>query len=493
MHRFGIEECGFVIALGSAASAQVTQRVSIGSTGAQATGPSYQASVSADGRFMAFRSYAGNLVSGDVNGDADIFVRDRLTGTTEIVSVQADGTAGNRSTYDAEISADGRYVAFSSNSSNLVPGGTNGTIHVFVRDRQTGIVELVSVSTGGTQGNDYSWTCSISPDGRYVVFASLATNLVPGDTNGCYDSFLRDRLLGTTERVSLASGGGQSNARSDTVRITPDGRFVVFESAASNLVPGDTNGVWDIYVHDRQSGITTRASVDSAGNQGTEDCGWPSISDDGRFVAFASRSSTLVPGDTNDVMDVFVHDLQTGATERVSVDSNGVQGNGDSPYPRITGDGRYVAFVSASTNLAPGATVARDEIYVHDRLTGVTELVSTGPFGNEANGYCLGTGITGDGRFVSFESVASNLTFDDTNGVSDVFLTDLLGGPDFTSVCDAGVNGVIPCPCGNPPAGIGQGCDNSSATGGALLSASGGTFSLRTRLSSGRAERSRTH
>jgi Tol biopolymer transport system component len=217
------------------------------------------------------------------------------------------------------------------------------------------VVQLVSVASDGTQGNSHSVSPSISADGRYVAFSSLASNLVPGDTNGKQDIFVHDRLTGQTTRVSVASDGTQGNGDSDFASISADGRYVAFSSLASNLVAGDTNGTWDVFVHDRLTGQTTRVSVASDGTQGNEDSIGVEISADGRYVAFTSLASNLVAGDTNGTWDVFVHDRLTGQTTRVSVASDGTEGNGHSLYGlSISADGRYVAFASVASNLVSG-------------------------------------------------------------------------------------------------------------------------------------------
>jgi hypothetical protein len=231
-----------------------------------------------------------------------------------------------------------------------------------------GVTTRVSVDSAGNEGNGYSVDAAMSSDGRFVAFDSFASNLVPGDTNGTDDIFVHDRQTGATERVSVDSAGGQANDSSGTPATSTDGRFVAFTSSASNLVPGDTNDVSDIFVHDRQTGATERVSVDSAGGQANDRSGASAISGDGRFVAFGSDSSNLVSGDTNGARDVFVHDRQSGATERVSVDSAGIQGKANSRNPAISGDGRYVAFDSDTSTLVAGDTNGARDLFVHDRL-----------------------------------------------------------------------------------------------------------------------------
>jgi Tol biopolymer transport system component len=365
--------------------------------------------------------------------------------TTELVSVSSAGVQGNSSSYGTpSISADGRYVAFYSPASNLVSGDTNGSVDIFVRDRQTGTTELVSVSSSGVQGNGSSYSPSISADGRYVAFYSLASNLVTADTNLYEDVFVRDRQAGTTERVSVSSAGAQGNSSSYTPSISADGRYVAFRSYATNLVSGNVNGYSDIFVRDRQTGTTTRVSVANAGYEGNNDSSSPSISADGRYVAFASLASNLVSGagDTNGVEDIFVRDRQTGTTERVSVSSAGTQGNGASSSPSISADGRYVAFYSLASNLVSGDTNGTFDIFVRDRQTGTTELVSVSSSGVQGNSASSSPSISADGRYVAFYSPASNLVSGDTNGSADIFVRAELGPtPDPWSSLGGGLGG----------------------------------------------------
>ena len=218
------------------------------------------------------------------------------------------------------------------------------------------VTHRVSVDSAGAEGSGASYHASISADGRYVAFTSEDGQLVPGDTNGHGDVFVRDRLLGTTERVSVDSAGVQGDGESRSPRLSASGRYVVFESWANNLVGASTPGTWDVFLHDRRHGTTELVSLDSNGTPANVNCFDPSISADGRTVAFWSSSANLVPGDTNGWPDVFVRDRQLGVTERVSLDSAGAQGNRDSWYASISADGRYVAFFATATNLVPGDT-----------------------------------------------------------------------------------------------------------------------------------------
>jgi Tol biopolymer transport system component len=460
------------------ASAQVTQRVSLTSLGVQANGFSGFPAISADGRYVAFHSGATNLVPGDTNDWRDTFVRDRQGGTTERVSIGSGGAQGNQEsdTASPSISADGRYVAFASAASNLVAGDTNLWGDVFVRDRQLAVTERVSVATGGTQADGFCSRPSISADGRYVAFTSTATNLVPGDTNGRVDVFVRDRQASTTERVSVDSSGAQSNDNCFHPSVSADGRYVAFHSAATNLVVGDTNGTDDIFLRDRVSATTERVSVSSGGSQGNGPSYDASISGDGRCVAFYGTATNLVVGDTNRTYDVFVRDRQTGSTERVSVASGGGQASDVSASCAISADGRYVAFWSIAANLVVGDTNEVSDIFLHDRALVATGRQSVDSWGVEAGYVSSDPTISGDGRRVAFQSLATNLVQADTNAAGDIFLRDREEGPNFASICTPGASGVIACPCANPPSELGRGCNNSSSTGGAGLAAGGGTY-----------------
>jgi Tol biopolymer transport system component len=294
--------------------AVATILVSVDSSGVQGNYDSTYPSISADGLFVAFTSGASNLVANDTNMVQDIFIRDVQPGTTERVSEGPSGVQGNNWSLYSSLSANGRFVALWSLASNLVASGTNGHEHIFVHDRLTGTTELASADSIGAEGNNDSYFPSISADGRWVAFTSGASNLVAGDTNSAYDTFVHDRQSGATERVSLGPNGVEGNSGSswDAVSISGDGRFVAFESMATNLVTGDTNGSPDTFVRDRQSGTTERVSVDSVGTEGDFDSHYPSISAGGRFAAFGSFATNLVGGDTNGLYDVFVRDRGPG-------------------------------------------------------------------------------------------------------------------------------------------------------------------------------------
>jgi ELWxxDGT repeat protein len=381
-----------------------------------------QHTVSADGRYIAFSSDATNLVQGDTNFARDVFVYDRVTKTITLVSVASNGTQGNSSSFAPSISADGKRVAFYSIAFNLIDGDTNNLADVFVRDLATGTTTRVSVAPDGSQGNDSSFNSSISADGKVVAFQSYASNLAIGDTNNSSDIFIRDFATGTTTRVSVASDGTQGNSNSDNPSISADGKVVTFQSYASNLVAGDTNGTWDVFVRDLATGTTTRVSVASDGTQANANSERPSISADGKVVAYYSIASNLVPGDTNNTSDVFVWNLTTGTTTRASIASDGTQGNANSGTTSISADGKVVAFFSNASNVVTGDINGTWDVYVRDLAVGTTTRVSVATDGTQGNSTSYLPSISADGKVVAFQSNASNLAAGDTNSTYDVFV-----------------------------------------------------------------------
>jgi Tol biopolymer transport system component len=463
-----------VLLLTSGVGAQVTERVSLGPGYQQSGGaepPGFGRFVSADGRYVGFWGDATMAGSTTLGGVA--LLRDRSNGTTECVSVDSGGIPRVAGVYmGMSISSSGRYVVFYSQANDLVPGDTNNVADIFMRDRLNGTTERISIGSTGVEANGESVFPCVTNDGRFVVFTSAASNLVAGDTNAAWDIFLRDRQAGTTERVSISSASIQGNGMASAPTISADGRLVVFTSLASNLVSADTNGRWDSFVRDRQTGTTERVSVASDGTEGDGDSASAVISANGQFVALSSNATNLVPGDANGCGDIFVRDLQQDTTERVSVAPGTANADAYSGWPCISDDGRYVGFASAATNLIPGLTTPTGGVFVHDRLTGSTEIVSTLTGGALPNAFSHTPSISSCGRFVAFRSEATDLVPGDTNGHGDIFIHDRFA-TGFTSLCDPGQNNVIPCPCGNPPVYPTRGCDNSSFTGGATLSATG--------------------
>jgi Tol biopolymer transport system component len=414
---------GLIACLAGPAGAATTQRVSVPANGGQSNDQSTNPAVSADGRFVAFESFATNLVPpADADGSVGVFVRDRRAGTTRRASVGLGGVPADGRSFGPAISGGGRYVAFHSDASNLVPGDTNGRGDVFVRDLQAGTTARASLGADGAQAEGDSFSAAVSGGGRYVAFASAAGNLVPGDTNGAVDVFVRDLVAGTTRRVSLRSGGAQGNGTSDGPAVSADGRFVAFVSQATNLVPGDTNGRADVFVHELATGATRRVSVGPKGSQGNRESFFPALSADGRHVAFASLAGNLVPGDGVNTPDVFVRDLAAGTTRRVSVRPGGGSPNGGSTKPSISADGRRVAFRSAASNLVPGDTNGTIDVFVRDLAAGTTRRVSLRSGGAQPDDVSDEPAISADGRVVAFQSPDDALVPGDTNNRTDVFV-----------------------------------------------------------------------
>lgn len=402
-------------------------RISIASDGTEGNSGSMESpAISANGRYIAFQSYATNLVENDTNCPPDkfcrdIFVHDRQTGQTQRVSVNSAGVEGNGESQNPSISADGRYVVFSSYASNLVDGDTNNSQDIFVHDLQTRQTSRVSVDSNGIAGNDHSAQPAISADGRYVAFTSSANNLVHDDNNDYTDIFVHDRQTGQTNHVSVDSNQVAGNNFSSQPALSVDGRYVVFTSDASNLVNHDTNGHADVFVHDRQTGQTQRVSVASDGTEGNDSSLQPAISADGRYVCFESYATNLLSTPALP-HEVYVYDLQTGQVRHVSVASNGTAGNWAAGSCSLSANGRYVAFASFSTNLVSDDTNHAYDIFVYDQQTRQTRRVSVASDGTEGNDFSQWPSISADGRFVTFTSYASNLVEDDTNDELDIFV-----------------------------------------------------------------------
>lgn len=398
--------------------------------GTAGNGSSGGISIAGGGAFVSFASAADNLVPGDSNGAYDIFRKDVATGAIIRVSIsstgaQADGDSGTSST-----SGDGRYVAFWSEAGNLAASDTDGVMEVYVKDTLSGATALASADAAGAPGNAASDMPAIADDGRFIAFRSAASNLVPGDTNGVLDVFVRDTVTGTTALASTSSAGAPGDAdSSDTYppAISADGRYVAFESAASNLVPGDINGKRDIFVKDMETGETRLVSVTADGIQGDGGSLNATISDDGRFVLFRSIAGNLAPGDTRicngvNCSDIFLKDLETGVLTKVSTDAAGSDADDASWDPALSGDGRYAAFSSAATNLAPGDANGDYDVFVKDIANGAVYLVSRGVDGQSGNDWSIGPYLSADGLRVAFRSEAADLAPGGGNGVAAIFL-----------------------------------------------------------------------
>ncbi|MFO0984811.1 MAG: hypothetical protein U1E76_24305 [Planctomycetota bacterium] len=407
------------------AAAGVTERVSLGTGRVQANDNSFAAALSWGGRYVAFSSVATNLVPGDTNHKEDVFVHDRVTGTTVRVSVASDGTQANDwSTFvPGCLSWDGTKVAFISAATNLVPGDTNDTFDVFVHDLQSGQTVRADVSSSGEQANQGSFWftyLALSGDGRTVAFASWSDNLVPGDTNAECDVFVHDLQSGVTSRASVSSSGAEANFGSFGMALSGDGRFVAFDSGASNLVAGDANGMGDVFRHDRVTGETILVSLSSQGKQGDGDSYQPWLSADGSVVAFSSTAPDLSADDGNGTPDVFVRELATGTTRLASLAPNGGRFANASTLPCLSADGSLVVFVN------PERTFWCPQAFAHDLRARFTSPVSVGANGDRARDYfddpAFGVAVSGDGIWRAFGSYDDQLVDGDTNLRRDVFI-----------------------------------------------------------------------
>ncbi|MEG4116648.1 calcium-binding protein [Microcoleus sp. N9_B4] len=401
----------------------ILTRISVNSLGKEGDRFSINPSISAEGRFIAFESIATNLVPGDTNNTSDIFLHDRLTNITTRTSVNSTGNQANFDAFNPAISAGGRFIAFESNATNLVAEDTNNTSDIFLHDRLTGNTARISVDSTGKEGDRASLNPSLSANGRFIAFESNSTNLVPGDTNNTSDIFVRDRLTNITTRISVNSTGNQGNIGSFNPSISADGRFVAFDSLADNLVAADTNSTRDIFVHDIQTNTTTRVSVNSSGNQGNFGSITAAISADGRLVAFESNASNLVTDDTNGTSDIFVHDRLTNTTTMASINSTGDRANRSSFKPSISADGRFVAFDSLADNLAAADTNGTNDIFVRDRDTATTTRISVNSEGQGADITSFNPAVSATGSAIAFDSFATNLVAQDTNSSRDVFIS----------------------------------------------------------------------
>lgn len=417
--------CAFMILLTSTGNpvqvraAEVVTRVSVDSNEVQGNAISYVGDISADGRFVAFDSEATNLVLDDTNGVGDVFLRDLQLGTTIRVSVTAMGEQTNGGGGAPSISADGRFVAFESGSTNFVSGDANGFGDIYVKDMLTGAVTRASVSSTGAEPNNESMTASISGDGRYVVFDSDADNLVPNDTNGAGDIFVRDLQLGTTTGVTVSGNAGGMDGS-----ISLDGQYVVFNSRSTNLVSDDTNEGMDVFVYSTQTGQIVRASVDSSGVQGDHSSIEPSISGDGRYVTFSSSSNNFTSIETYGYSHLYVRDMQTGTTTLASY-QNGFAMIGESDSSEISANGRYIIFSFDDK----GDGMPDRWLYIHDREANTTSMVVNRT--SDYSGNAALPTISADGSLFTFISSASSFVADDTNGVRDVFVKQMTYAPDL--------------------------------------------------------------
>ncbi len=399
-------------------------RASVDPMGEDANNSSYDPDITSDGRYVAFGSYADDLLVGDWNEMADIFVRDTQTNTTERVSISTGGDEANEGSYAPSISADGRYVVFYSYADNLVAGDTNWSSDIFLHDRQTGETTLISRHTDGTQGNSDSYDPAISGNGQFVTYSSYADNLVNADSNYSSDIFVYEVATETTTRVSQSSDATQGTSDSFHPAISQSGQFVTFDSYANNLVNTDSNGWYpDIFLYDQDNHETKLISHHNNGTQGNYSSTEPAISGDGKVIAFLSYADNLVDDDTNNQGDVFIYDVNASTTTLISHHSDGTQGTNVSYRAAISDDGLFVAFISWATNLIDSDTNGNQDVFLYDIQNNLTTLASKSVTGEQGSNFSDYPALNSNGTAIAFNSSAYNLVPFDQNGYTqDVFV-----------------------------------------------------------------------
>jgi len=415
-----------MLTLENVAAHEILTRISVDSEGWSGNGASQAAALSANGRYLVFQSEANNLIENDTNGHTDIFIYDRMTQIYQRVSVDSQQAAANFVSYFPSVSENGQWIAFQSDAFNLVANDNNSTTDIFLHQRDAAHTIMVSINNQGEQGNSTSSEPSISADGRYIAFHSYANNLISNDTNKKSDIFVYAREAGTVSRVSVRHKEGQQvNGPSFGAVINENGRFIAFTSGASDLDANDNNRTTDVFVHDRETLATVRVSVSSKGEAGNDASYYASISADGRLVAFQSRATNLVVGDTNGVEDIFVHNWETGETQRVSVNDQGIAGEAASFAPQISGNGRFVVFNSNADNLVVDDDNQGTDVFVYDLAEkNIRRLTLNSQNDRNPRAALYAPSISYDGRWAAFESKAWNLVANDFNEVMDIFLYD---------------------------------------------------------------------
>ncbi len=424
----------------SPSAAQVNHIASVSTGGEFGDAESRESRVSADGRFVVFQSWASNLVAGDTNGLSDVFRRDLQLGTTWLVSQSmSGGGAAAGESLAPDISGTGRYVVWASGAADIVPGDTNNRRDVFLRDMQTGLVERLSVTSAGAQVSGVSSAPRISPDGRWVVFWSQS-GLLPSDQNGFHDVYRLDRTTGELALVSITAGGLQGNFWSFDGDVSDDGRYVTFLSEADNLAAGDVNFGADVFLKDMRTGELQRLSETANGTSGDGISDDPCVSGDGSTVTYTSFASDLIPGDTNGAPDAFAYDVASAMTERLNVRPDGTQSAlGANLSTSLSFDGRFVCFSSPAGDLVPGDTNGKFDIFLRDRSLQTTERINLSPAGAGLNDDSWWPHMTPDARIVTFTSDASDVLFGDTLGARQIYARDL-SGTVGTSYCDTTLN-----------------------------------------------------
>jgi Tol biopolymer transport system component len=428
--RWGLPRGGLagllLVAAAEPLHAQRTARASVGPAGAEGNAMSWGPSVNQDGRLVAFSSFASNFTLGDFNGASDVFVRDYLAGVIDLVSQNNAGAIGNGDSEGAHVAANAPVVAFSSDATNLSFLDVNGTTDVYARDLAAPNTMLVS-ERAGVVGNSASFHPAVSGNGRFVAFASLASNLAPADFNGVFDVFVKDLATGFIACLTYSPATGMTaNEFSEYPSISASGRWIAFESAATDLVPGDTNGFVDVFVADLTTGALQRISRDPLGMQADGDCMQPRITQDGRYVTYETNATNLVAGDVNGLRDIVLFDRTTLQTVLVSQSTLGDLSDSPSYIASVSDTGRWVSFHSDTATLVPADMNLIGDTFIRDTLQNVTFRASLCLGLNESAGVSYEPAISGDGRTAAWASAAADQVPNDFNAVDDVFVRTLV-------------------------------------------------------------------
>jgi Tol biopolymer transport system component len=449
------------------------QQVDVSTSGVQGSGWCTSIHVSDDGRFVAFNTSSNNLVPGDTNGAPDGFLRDLVTGSTELPCVGVSGQHAMSETVIRGLSHDGRFVVFVSAAPGLHPGDTDGFADVFVRDRLLGTTELISVLMDSTPSIGHCLRASISADGRYVAFEGDDPNFVPGDTNGVPDVFVRDRLLGTTTLVSIADDGSLGDSGSGWPSISADGQRIVFRGSASNFHPSFnyavTGAYWHAYLRDLAAGKTIAIDLNPWGRLGDGGVSEIAISADGSTVVFQSSATDLLP-DGPFPPDNF---LARGHIWREGQPMTALQYADGRPGAEVVDaspsmDGRYVAFKSTPPYWVAGDPTGQADIFLQDTVLHVTHQISANGYGEPANHYSYRCSMSDDGRVVAFLSQASNLVPGTIPGPTRAFVRIADPTPGFAYCWPSKES-----PAGCLPAFSAQGASSASAGAGHTIEVAG--------------------
>ncbi|WP_262273248.1 hypothetical protein [Microvirga yunnanensis] len=405
-------------------SDQIQSRISTAANGAEALGASSSAQFSPDGRSVLFKSDAPNLIAGGTNGTTHIFLKDLTTHAITRLSTTADGLEANGNSYDVQMTPDGRFMVFTSIADNLVSNDHNNKHDIFLKDLTTHAITRLSTTPAGEEANGFSFEPRLSPDGQFLMFTSNAVNL-GADNFLSSEIFLKNLTTKDITRITVAADGTPGSVGGDQPLFSPDGHSIVFRSFSSKLVANDTNTSWDIFLRD-QFGTITLLSKAVDGTQGNSFSSNPQFSPDGQYVLFESNANNLIAGDGNNQLDVFLKDIHSGAVTLLSRTADGTQGDRGSYNARFSPEGRYIVFESDATNLVADDNNGQTDIFVKDLVGGTVTRLSTAADGTEADFESSFAQFSPDGRFVTFESEATNLVDGDTNGTSDIFVVDLL-------------------------------------------------------------------